>query len=194
MAAVAGCAPHLSATPPLASATRPDARVPGCPHQRDTKKYAAHSAKLKTAGGSLCVPAFAGFGGTLGYPGSDRATTLTIRTSKQNIYNEPPLGSGSPLVYVNLHFHSGTSFGAYSGANGGITSKQIKAGSIYTAFGEVVVGHLALMFTPCYATAVASESGGVFPNAGMLFSNATITGNGYGVIEIYPGEQTSNEC
>jgi hypothetical protein len=36
--------------------------------------------------------------------------------------------------------------------------------------------------------------GGVLENLGNLFSGTTITGAGFGVIEIYSGDQVTQEC
>ena len=66
--------------------------------------------KLKTKAGSFCVPEFHGFGGTIEYPGVERSVELVLRSSTKNIYDEPPLGSGAPIFYLNLHFLAGTHF------------------------------------------------------------------------------------
>jgi hypothetical protein len=166
-----------------------------CVGQRSKPTYASGSQRLHVNGGSFCVPEFGGFGGTLQYPALDRSVKFTIRTTTQNVYNEPLLGSsGTPIVYLNIHFHAGTHFGTQLKAKGGLTSTGIQSGSAYTAFGIVAVGHLDLMFTPCYAVATQGPHGGVIANVGELLSNAIITGNGFGVIEIYPGAQVSQTC
>lgn len=167
---------------------------PTCKGQRTTKKYGNVSVKLKAKGGSFCIPAFGGFGGSIEYPGVKPSAKLTIRTSTENIYNEPQLGNGTSIVYLNLHFHKGTHFGSYVNSSGGLTSEAINPGDTYTAYGIVAVGFLELRFPPCYAVATQGSYGGVLPNIGDLFGNTTITGAGYGVIEIYSGEQVSQEC
>jgi hypothetical protein len=167
---------------------------PACTGQRTKKKYGDISVTLKTKGGSFCIPAFGGFGGSMQYPGVQRSVKLTIRTSTQDIYDEPQLGTGTSLVYLNLHFHAGAHFGSNLKSKGGLTSKTINAGATYTAYGIVAVGHLVLMFPPCYTVATQGPYGGVLPNLGNLFINTTITGAGYGVIEIYSGAQVSQEC
>jgi len=128
------------------------------------------------------------------YPGVERAVRLVLRSSLKNIYNEPQLGSGSAIFYLNLHFLAGTHFGTSFGSSGGLTAKKIRAGQTYTAFGIVAVGHLDLMFPPCYTMATQDQYGGVLSNLGELFAGNTITGAGYGVIEIYSGQQVSQEC
>jgi hypothetical protein len=117
-----------------------------------------------------------------------------MRTSIENIYNEPQLGNGTSIVYLNLHFHAGTHFDSNVKSKGGLTSAAIYPGDKYTAYGIVAVGHLELMFPPCYSVATQGPYGGVLPNLGGLVSNTTVTGAGYGVIEIYSGQQVSQEC
>jgi hypothetical protein len=174
--------------------TRAVSGAPTCTGQRTTRKYGNGSARLKTSGGSFCIPAFGGFGGSMRYPAVETSVKLTIRTSTENIYDEPQLGTGTSIVYLNLHFHAGTHFRSHLKSSGGLTSQTIQAGSTYTAYGIVAVGHLSLMFPPCYTVATQGPYGGVLPNLGHLFGDTTITGAGYGVIEIYSGAQVSQGC
>ncbi len=167
---------------------------PACKGQRTTKNYGSIVVKLKAKGGSLCVPSFGGFGGSIEYPHVERVAKLTIRTSTQNIYYEPQLGTGTSMLYLNLHFHAGTHFGSHLKSKGGLTSDAFSPGDAYTAYGIVQVGHLALMFPPCYTVATQGPYGGVLPNLGNLMRKTTITGAGFGVIEIYSGQQVSEEC
>jgi hypothetical protein len=195
---LAGCggpqATTSSTVPAPATRARAVTGPPTCKGQRTTKNYGNSTVKLKTKGGSFCIPAFAGFGGSMQYPGVERTVKLTIRTSAQNIYDEPQLGTGTSIVYLNLHFRAGTHFGSNLKSKGGLTSQTIYPGGMYTAYGIVTVGHLALMFPPCYTVATQGPYGGILPNLGNLFSDTTITGAGYGVIEVYSGEQVSQEC
>jgi hypothetical protein len=195
---LAGCGGSQFATsntlPAPAFLARSMTSPPACTGQRTTKKYGNVSVQLKIKGGSFCIPAFGGFGGTMQYPGVERSVNLTIRTSTENIYDEPLLGSGTPIVYLNLHFHAGTHFGSNLESGGGLTSHVIHPNDAYTAYGIVAVGHLVLMFPPCYTVATKGPYGGVLPDLGDLFSNTTVTGAGYGVIEIYSGAQVSQAC
>lgn len=193
-ALVAACSQPNATMQIPAVAAQSQSGPPPCKGQHTTKKYGGLNVKLKTKGGAFCVPAFGGFGGKIAYPGVDRTTPLTLRTSTSNIYNEPALGSGAPIVYLNLHFHAGTHFGSNLPSIGGLTSSQITSGDPYTAYGIVAVGHLVLMFPPCWATATSGTYGGVIPNIGEIFTDTTVTGAGYGVIEIYPGEQVTTQC
>lgn len=195
---LAGCGGSQTAiggtVPAAATSARFLTGPPSCKGQRTTKKFGDKAVTLKTKGGSFCIAAFGGFGGSMQYPRVDRAVKLTIRTSTANIYNEPQLGTGTSIVYLNLHFHAGTHFGSNLRSQGGLTSEAIYSGNTYTAYGVVAVGNLDLMFPPCYTVATDGPYGGVLPNLGELFSGTTITGAGYGVIEIYSGQQVSQAC
>jgi hypothetical protein len=195
LAGCGGSPAAMSGTVPAPAAFAPAVTgPPACKRQRTTKNYGDVNAELKPKGGAFCIPAFAGFGGTIEYPGVDRSAELTIRTSTENLYDEPLLGTGTPLVYLNLHFHAGTHFRSKLKAKGGLTSQALYSGDTYTAYGIVAVGHLVLMFPPCYTVATQGPYGGVLPNLGGLFPNTTITGIGFGVIEIYSGEQVTQAC
>ncbi|MFY9718137.1 MAG: hypothetical protein WAK16_00705, partial [Candidatus Cybelea sp.] len=183
-----------STAPRVATAARQETKPPQCKDQRTARRYAQIKVTLGAKGALVCIPEFRGYGGAMEYPGVDKSVLLTIRTSAKNIYNEPQLGSGESLVYLNLRFSTNTHFASTVKSKGGLTSEKIQSGQIYTAFGIVQVGHLALMLTPCYTTATSGPYGGVFPNLGELFTDKTITGKGYGVIELYSGMQASEEC
>jgi hypothetical protein len=181
-------------TPAVAKFAQVASTIPPCNGQHTNKRYGSITVRLKPAGGSLCIPAFAGFGGSIEYPRVQHSAKLTVRTSSKNLYDEPELGAGTSIVYLNLHFHAGEHFGKNVQSQGGLTSEAIVAGYPYTAYGIVGVGHLILYFPPCYSVATQGSYGGVFPNLGNLVSETTVTGAGYGVIEIYSGQQVSQEC
>jgi predicted small lipoprotein YifL len=193
--ATAGCGQRDSAALPPATGAQAATAPPQCKNQRTKENYAQIRAKLKNRAGSFCIPEFGGFGGTIEYPGVKRPVTLELRSSTQNIYDEPLLGSsGSPIFYLNLRFLAGTHFHSKLKSGGGLTSSTIQAGQTYSAFGIVAVGHLVLMFPPCYAVATQGPYGGILPGIGQLFSDVTIVSAGYGVIEIYSGMQVSQGC
>jgi hypothetical protein len=195
---LAGCGGSQTATsgtvPALSTTVRSVSGPPACKRQRTKPNYGGNSAKLERNGGTFCIPAFGGFGGSLQYPGVERSVRLTMRTSVENLYDEPQLGNGTSMVYLNIHFRAGTHFGSNLKSGGGLTSQTINVGDTYTAYGIVAVGHLDLMFPPCFTVATQGPYGGVLPNLGNLFSSTTITGAGFGVIEIYSGQQVSQEC
>ena len=184
--------PAAAITPSVAGAL--PAMPSPCKGQRNRKKYAELALKLKTREADFCIPAFHGYGGALQYPAVERSVKLVLRSATANLYNDPQLGSGTAMFYLNLHFIAGTTFGTKFRSTGGLTGTKIVSGQPYTAYGIVTVGHLARMFTPCYAVATQGPEGGVLSNLGYLFSGVTITGDGYGVIEIYSGAQVSQEC
>lgn len=191
---LAACAQSSGTMPAQARLARVLTGPLPCKGQRTTKKYGSLARKLQAKGASFCIPAFGGFGGSLQYPGVKPPVKLTIRTSTANIYGEPQLGTGTSIVYVNLHFHAGTQFRSKLESKGGLTSEAIEVGDTYTAYGIVAVGHLVRMFPPCYTIATQGPYGGILPNLGELLSDVTVTGAGYGVIEIYSGAQVSQEC
>lgn len=192
--AIASCGPREgTALPPVAMA-RAAAAPPHCQGQKMREQFAQIKVKLQTQSGSLCIPEFHGFGGTMKVPGVEQSVQLVLRSSTKNIYDEPSLGSGTAIFYLNLHFIGGTHFHTKLKSTGGLTSTKISAGQTYSAFGIVAVGHLVRMFPRCYAVATQGPYGGILPGIGQLFSDTTITGAGYGVIEIYPGMQVSQEC
>jgi predicted small lipoprotein YifL len=192
--AIGGCGQRYSAALPPATTVRVASAPPQCNDQRTRPKYAQIKVTLKTRSGSFCVPEFHGFGGTIEYPGVERSVKLVLRSSTKDIYDEPSLGSGTPIFYLNLHFLAGTHFHTKLKSTGGLTAAKIQPSQSYSAFGIVAVGHLVLMLPPCYAVATQGPYGGILPGLGQLFSDTTITGAGYGVIEIYPGMQVSQEC
>ncbi len=192
---LAGCGQFAASAPPAIPMVRFETAPPQCKNQRSRPKYAQIRVKLKTKADSFCVPEFHGFGGTIEYPGVERSVELVLRSSTKNIYDEPLLGySAAPIFYLNLHFLAGTHFATKLKSAGGLTGATIQSGQPYTAFGIVAVGHLVLRFPPCYTVATQGPYGGVLPGLGHLFSDTTITGAGYGVVEIYPGMQVSQEC
>jgi len=192
--AMASCGQRDSAALPPAMTAQAATAPPQCKDQRTKQKYAQIKVRLKTRGDSFCIPEFGGFGGTMQYPGMRRSVNLVLRSSTTNIYDEPQLGSGTPIFYLNLHFLAGTQFHTKLKSTGGLTSATIQAGQTYSAFGIVAFGHLVRMLPPCYAVATQGPYGGILPGIGQLFSDTTIIRAGYGVIEIYPGMQVSQAC
>jgi hypothetical protein len=192
--AIIACSQVNGSAPLPAAYVARMAAPPQCERQRTARKYAQLKVRLRKRAGSFCIPEFRGFGGTMQYPGVERPVVLVLRSSIKNIYDEPQLGSGTAIFYLNLHFLAGTHFGTRLRSEGGLTAKKIEVGQPYTAFGIVTVGHLVLMFPPCYAIATSGPYGGILSNLGELFVGTTITGAGYGVIEIYSGEQVTRQC
>ncbi len=192
--AVAGCANAATLPEKAPAAVSGVTLPPRCDGQKMTKKYAQLKVTLKTRESDFCIPEFHGYGGTLQYPAVDRPVKLVLRSATTNVYDDPQLGSGTAMFYLNLHFLAGTSFKAKFRSTGGLTSSDIQAGQPYSAYGIVTVGHLAEMLPPCSTTATQGAYGGVLSNLGHVFAGRPITGAGYGVIEIYSGAQLTEQC
>jgi len=194
--AFSACAQHGGALLPTASqaVAIPDRTPHKCKGQVNESEYATLSAKLKTGGGSFCIPAYGGFGGKLNYPSVSPSITLTLSTSTQNYDNFPTLGSGTPIFYLAFTTSGEVTFGGKIKSGGGLTGKQIIAGDPYTAYGEATIYGYKAKFGPCYTTATKGKYGGVVGGIGGLLKNEQIPFKVSGVIEIYSGEQTSMQC
>jgi hypothetical protein len=195
---VAACA-HTGAVVPSAPAglqtlALPDANPPACKGQKHTKDYASLTETLSTQGGSLCIPEFGGFGGTVKYPAANPSVQLTLVSSTKNYNNEPKLGNGTAIFYLQLALSGGTSFGSNVRVGGGLTSQKIVPGDPYTAYGQAVISGFKFDFGPCYAVATKGKYGGVIGGIGTLLKGESIPVAASGVIEIYSGKQAGSTC
>ena len=191
-----GCAQHGNGSLPVSpqAVALPDRTPPSCKGQVDKSDYATLTGKLKTAGGSFCIPAYGGFGGNLKYPSLSPSIQLTVSSGTENFDNFPTLGSGTPIFYLAFSTSGGTTFGKDLKSGGGLTGKQIVAGQPYTAYGEAVVFGDKVKFGPCSTTATKGKYGGVIGGIGALLKSEDIPFKVSGIIEIYSGEQTSAQC
>ena len=186
----------LPAAPSIAHAMLiADAAPPACKGQKTTKQYASDKEKFLSKGGSLCIPAFGGLGGSITYPPANPAVSVSLISSTTN-YNHklPSLHSGSPVFYLQLSIPSGTSFGANAPAGGGLTGQPIVAGKDYTAFGQAVVFGVPFKFSPCYTVATKGKYGGSIGGVGTLLNGQTVPGAASAVVEIYAGKFASKKC
>jgi hypothetical protein len=190
------CAQHSNGPLPVSpqAVVTPDRTPRSCKGQVNKSEYATLTGKLKTAGGSFCIPAYGGFGGDLKYPSLNPSIQLTLSSGTENFDNFPTLGSGTPIFYLAFSTSSGTTFGKDLKSGGGLTGKQVVAGQPYTAYGEASVFGYKAKFGPCYTTATKGKYGGVIGGVGALLKNEDIPFKVSGVIEIYSGEQTGMEC
>lgn len=186
--------PVASGEASLRAPVLPDATPPKCNGQKTTKQYASLTETLSTKGGSVCIPEFGGFGGTVKYPSANPSVELTLTSSTTNYAHLPELGTGSAIFYLQLGLSGPTSFGSNSTAGGGLTSKQIKPGQAYTAFGEAIVFSVPIQFTPCYTIAKRGKYGGVIGGLGTLLKGQSVPVKASGFIEIYSGKQASAKC
>ncbi len=202
MCALAACAGHsgllpqqaapLAAPPFAAPAAAPV--PPKCAGQKTTAKYAKSTQKLSNKGGSLCIPAFGGFGGTILYPSANPSVSMTLIGSTTNYAKLANLGKGTPIFYLQLAISSGTAFGTKVVAGGGLASKKIVAGKPYTAYGQASLGAVKVTFHPCYAVATKSPYGGAVGGLGTLLKGQSVPFAVKGFLEIYPGKLSSTKC
>ncbi|MEO6835963.1 MAG: hypothetical protein ABI231_08665 [Candidatus Tumulicola sp.] len=201
-AALAGCGMHSSNAPLFPSpaqygsqAAFPNVTPPNCKGQQTLKDHASDQEKLLAKGGSLCIPAFGGLGGSVKYPPANPSVGITLISSTTN-YNHklPSLHSGNPIFYLQLATTGGTTFGPNVQAGGGLTGKPIKAGSTYTVYGQATIFGIPVNFTPCYTVATTGKYGGVIGGVGTLLKGQNIPAAASGVIEIYSGKSASGKC
>ena len=194
--AFSACAQYGNGPLPISSqaVAIPDRTPRSCKGQVNKSEYATLTGKLKTAGGSFCIPAYGGFGGDLKYPSLHPSIQLTLSSGTENFDNFPTLGSGTPIFYLAFSTSGGTTFGKDLKSGGGLTGKQVVAGQPYTAYGEASVFGDKVKFGPCYTTATKGKYGGVIGGIGALLKSEKIPFKVSGVIEIYSGQQTGMEC
>ncbi|HEY6325699.1 MAG TPA: hypothetical protein VIW73_04160 [Candidatus Cybelea sp.] len=197
--ALAACTAHAAAPlppttlAPLAGAL-PDAGPPLCKGQKTTKNYASLTVTLSTKGGSFCIPAYGGFGGSVEYPGANPSVKLKLISSTKDYNHLPQLGQGTAIFYLQLALSGGTSFAPKVQAGGGLTAKKIIPGKPYTAYGQATISGFTLNFGPCYAVATKGKYGGIIRGIGTLLKGQSIPVAASGVIELYSGKQTSTKC
>ncbi|MBV8280536.1 MAG: hypothetical protein JO347_00545 [Candidatus Eremiobacteraeota bacterium] len=187
-----GPLPSTAFAPPAVAL--PDAGPPACKGQKTTKNYASLTVTLSTKGGTFCIPAYGGFGGSVSYPGANPSVKLNLISSTKNYNHLPQLGKGTAIFYLQLALSGGTSFGSHVQAGGGLTAKKIVPGKPYTAYGQATISGFTFPFGPCYAVAKKGKYGGVIGGIGTLLKGQTIFAAASGLIEIYSGKQTSTKC
>ena len=199
-ALLASCAAHGGVVPagsfgPAGQSIVAPLRVPpDCKGQKTTSDYASITETLSTSGGSLCIPAFGGFGGKLKYPGADPSIDVSLTSSTTNYDNMPELGQGTAIFYIQLGLSGGTSFSNYVGAGGGLASKTLVPKQPYTAYGQAVVYGFKYDFGPCYVVAKKNRYGGIIGGLGTLLKGQSIPVKANAVLEIYSGQQTQTKC
>jgi hypothetical protein len=193
---LAACAQHGGSVLPASpqAAALPDLSPPDCKGQQNEQDYATLTASLSTSGGSFCIPAYGGFGGKLKYPSVSPSIKLTLSTSTENYNNQPILGSGSPLFFLEFSTSGATTFGRKLKAGGGLTGSEIVKGQPYTAYGRASLYGYKITLGPCYAVATKGKYGGVIGGLGSLIKGESIPFAVSGVIEVYSGRQTSTKC
>jgi hypothetical protein len=182
------------------SVAAPDrAPIPPCKGQKNTKEYASIGAKtLSSKGGTLCVPSFGSWGGTMDYPGPTSAHSSMGLISSTTAYNPgafPPPGSVNPIFYIQFKLNTyGVIFSAKLPATGGLSSKFLTVGKPYTAQGASDVGSLWDALGECYTTAYSSKYGATIRGIGFVLENVHMGEASSGVISILPGKLATNKC
>ena len=199
-AVLSACAQNNGATLPAASLVQQPNIValgsgpPPCTGQVTKNNHASVKVTLSNKGGSFCVPAFGGFGGSIAYPKAKPSVKVTITSSTSDYKHFPQLGTGTAIFYLQLAFKGGTTFGSGINNTGGLTSAAIKNGKTYTAIGQATISGGKVNIRPCYTVATKGQFGGVLGYIGALFEYSTSVNPATAFIEIYKGKQTKNQC
>ena len=166
-----------------------------CTGQKTTAKFALLATTLQSAGGTACIPAIAGFGGTVLYPTVSPSISLRMTSSATN-YNGrlPLLAKGNAVFYLQLATSAGVTFGASVPSGGGLTGAALVPGKPYTAFGKASIQGFSVGLTPCYATATKGKYGGVVAGFGRLLAGQQVPAAASGIIEIYAGKRATAPC
>lgn len=173
------------------SALQPDAGPAKCVGQKTTKNYASINTTFSSKGGTLCIPAFGGFGGSVTYPGATPPIAVTVISSTTNYNKMPMLGTGKPIFYLQVGIKKPTKFGTKVAAGGGLVSKSFVPGQTYYAVAGASVEGLVQNLGACSVVATKSSAGGSISGFGTLLKGqpiliAPVTG----VVEIYAVKQT----
>ncbi|MGA8797986.1 MAG: hypothetical protein WB526_13100 [Candidatus Cybelea sp.] len=175
------------------------AQIPSCKGQKNTKQYGSIGAKpLSSKGGTLCVPSFGGWGGTMDYPGPTSSHSSMGLISSTTAYNPgafPPQGSVDPIFYIQFKLNTyGVIFGAKLPATGGLSSKSLTVGKSYTAQGASDVGSLWDALGECSTTAFSTKYGATIRGIGFVLENVHMGEASSGVISILPGKLATKKC
>ena len=208
---LAGCAGQSALTPPPANLGSTDtlARLgadvpdvsppPKCKGQTGTKVYAEVAKEtLKAHGGTLCVPAFGGWGGGLQYPQQYGSYAYTVKLiSSTKAYSGsllPPAGSKTPIFYLQIGFNSFPGFYPTLPKGAPLVSSHLKAKKSYTVgLFEYFYGLGWSQEVSCYQVAAKSKHGGSLAHVGAVFQKLTFMEHN-GAIEIFAGALVSNKC
>ncbi len=179
---------------------QPDVKpIPSCKGQKTTKQYASVGAKtLSTKGGTLCVPRFKGWGGSISYPGPTVPGITMSLISSTTAYGGtfwPPNPPGSPIFYIQFTVsRTGVAFGTKVPKGGELASKQLRLKKPYTVYAALTVGSLWQGLGECYTTASEGTYGPALTRIGTAFAGHAFGAGTRGVIEVIPGKFVSNRC
>ncbi len=190
--------PNTFAPTQLAPSAGDSARHPvpsNCKGEKLKSKYGSATVTLKTSGGSFCIPAFGGFGGSIEYPSAKPSIKLKLISSTTN-YNHklPSLGSGTAIFYLQLSISGATDFGTNLPAGGGLAGKKLLPNKTYTAFGQATIDGISIGLTPCFVKAKKSKYGGIIGGLGTLLKGQAVPTAAQAVLVVYPGKQAGGKC
>jgi hypothetical protein len=200
VAASSACAQRSPSPLPMTNQMLPLATAegktspPACKDQKTTKQYAMVDEQLHAAGGKACIPSFGGFGGKMSYPSLKPAIGITLIDSTTNYNNMPELGSGTPILYIQLSISGQTSFGRTPPHGGALVGSAIIPSKTYTTFGQASAFGIKENLPPCYSVAGKSSYGGKLGGLGTLLEGQSVPGAAQAVVEIYPGKQATQKC
>jgi hypothetical protein len=208
---LAGCAGQSALSPmpanpgnadalALLGASAPDILPPRtCKGQKSTKEYAEVAKEaLKGGGGSLCVPAFKGWGGALQYPQTYGSYPYTVKLiSSTTAYKGallPPAGSKKPLFYLQIGFNSFPGFYPTLPKGAPLVSSHFEPKKRYTVeLFEYFYGLGWSEEASCYQAAKTSKNGGSLAEAGAVLEKLTFLEHN-GAVEIFAGSLVPTKC
>jgi hypothetical protein len=153
--------------------------------QKNSTNYASLTSTFTSKGGTLCVPAIGGWGGSVTYPAAKPAAKITLISSVKNYNKMPNFGKGAAMFYLQVALKSPTAFGTKTPAGGGILGGTLVAGKTYSAIaGAAGFG----VISACTTVAMKSKSGGMISGVGTVLKGVTIPGAITGIVEIYAGK------
>ncbi|MGA8575476.1 MAG: hypothetical protein WB609_07310 [Candidatus Cybelea sp.] len=211
IALLAGCAGQSSLTPPPATLGAADTLQrlgtnvpdftppPKCKGQKITKQYAEVAKEaMKMSGGSLCVPAFSGWGGALQYPKTYSSYAYNVKLiSSTKAYpggSFPPAGSQKPIFYLQIAFNSFPGFFPTLPKGNPLVSSHLTPKKSYTiGLYEYFYGLGWSEEASCYQVAAKSKYGGALASLGAVFERQTFREK-TGAIEIFAGALVTNKC
>lgn len=208
IALLAGCGARSGAVLPAsavpnilpgagANAIVADAAPPKCKGQKNTKQYASVASQaMKSKGGSVCVPAFGGWGGALQFPSVSGTSSVSLISSTKP-YNPalfPPPGSQTAIFYLQFSFSGFPTFGQNLPGGNALASTHVTPNKSYTVeLTEKIGSGLWTPLAQCYSVAKTSQYGGGIPRVGAAFIGQFFR-EPNAVIEIFSGKLVSNKC
>jgi hypothetical protein len=138
--AIAGCSTSPRSLPPT---TSPPQSVLTPDHSRGAEtlpipalvpdaNFAKATEKINSSGGTLFVPKFGGFSGSVGYPSNNAlpGTTITLISSTTDINHAPQPSQGTVVFYLQARLKSITGYVTF---NTGTASATLRSSSLLSS-------------------------------------------------------------